>query len=108
MKCLKIENDKGFYLNEKNEWSELDKINKEGLLYLLNIILDSKEPVEMDQYDDNKIKNPGHRIIYKNIYNKFSNALAQRNQFTDEKESLYKDAINKYSQELDEESSSNA
>ena len=108
MKCLKIENDKGFYLNEKNEWSELDKINKEGLLYLLNIILDSKEPVEMDQYDDNKIKNPGHRIIYKNIYNKFSNALSQRNQFADEKESLYKDAINKYSQELDEESSSNA
>lgn len=107
MKCLKIENGKGLYLNENNEWIELDKINKEDLLNLLNIILDSKESVEMDPYDENQIKNPGHKIIYKNIYSKFLNAYEQREQFIDEKESLYREAITTYTNELNEANENN-
>jgi len=69
MKYLKIENNKGFYRTDttKDEWSELDQINKDQLLILLKFA--SIEEFEMDEYKDELLQNPAHNIIYK-IYMK--------------------------------------
>ena len=98
MTYLKIEDNKGYYLKpseETNSWIEVDKINKEDLLTLLNCATTLE--FEMDDYSEETLGNKAHQIIYKNIHEKFSNLLLMKNKFKDESESLYKDAIEKYS-----------
>ena len=98
MKYLYIENGQGFFSVSGLETDKqtIDKIRKEDLLRLLNLI-------EMDSYDEESLKNPAHKIIYKNIYDKFDALIKKRVQFKDETCDLYKSAIEKYSAELSEE-----
>lgn len=107
MKYLYIENGQGFFSVSGSETDKqtIDKIRKEDLLRLLNLIVDeSKENgFEMDSYDEGSLKNPAHRIIYKNIYEKFDALIKKRIQFADETCNLYRSSIEKYSKELDEE-----
>lgn len=98
MKYLKIENNKGYFLRPKEdttEWAEIDKINKEDLLYLLNNAVSSE--FEMDLFTEDLLGNKAHQIIYKNIFEKFSNLESMKTKFKDESESLYKEAYEKYS-----------
>lgn len=96
MKYLKIESNKGFYRIDKTkeEWSELDQINKDQLLTLLKFA--STEEFEMDEYKDELLQNPAHNIIYKNIYEKFIDFLGNKTRFQDSVEAMYKSAIEKY------------
>lgn len=96
MKYLKIESNKGFYRIDKTkeEWSELDQINKDQLLTLLKLA--STEEFEMDEYKDELLQNPAHNIIYKNIYEKFIDFLGNKTRFQDTVEAMYKSAIEKY------------
>lgn len=96
MKYLKIESNKGFYRIDitKEEWSELDQINKDQLLTLLKFA--STEEFEMDEYKDELLQNPAHNIIYKNIYEKFMDFLGNKTRFQDSVEAMYKTAIEKY------------
>ncbi len=97
MKYLKIEDNKGFFLRPKEgstEWIEIDKINKDDLLYLLSNAISSD--FEMDTYSEDNMANKAHQIIYRNIYEKFSNIESMRSKFKDESENLYKDAVEKY------------
>lgn len=96
MKYLKIESNKGFYRIDttKEEWSELDQINKDQLLNLLKFA--STEEFEMDEYKDELLQNPAHNIIYKNIYEKFIDFLSNKTRFQDSVEAMYKTAIEKY------------
>ena len=51
MKYLKIENNKAFYLKDKNQpsiWTEIDQIEKEDLLRLLDYAVN--EDFELDTY----------------------------------------------------------
>ena len=41
MKCLEIKNGKGYFLNADGEMVELDKMKKDDLLYLLDILTKS-------------------------------------------------------------------
>jgi hypothetical protein len=97
MKYLKIEENKGFYLKSGTtpSWIEIDKINKDDLMELLNLAIISD--FEMDQFKEEIIQNKAHQIIYKNIYEKFTSLISQKNVFKDQSESLYKEAIEKYS-----------
>lgn len=72
---------------------------------LLNLIVyeSSENGFEMDSYDEESLKNPAHKIIYKNIYDKFDALIKKRVQFKDETCDLYRSAIEKYSVELDKE-----
>lgn len=95
---LKIENNKGYFVRPKEDTSELveiDKINKEDLMYLLNQLTTSD--FEMDAYDESKMANKAHQIIYKNIFEKFETLITTKSKFKDESESFYKDAFEKYS-----------
>lgn len=107
MKYLYIENGQGFFSVSGlgTDKQTIDKIRKEDLLSLLNLIVyeSSENGFEMDSYDEESLKNPAHKVIYKNIYDKFDALIKKRVQFKDETCDLYRSAIEKYSVELDKE-----
>lgn len=96
MKYLKIENNKGFYRLDvtKQDWIELDQINKDNLLTLLKFA--SANEFEMDDYEEQLLQNPAHNIIYKNIHGKFNDFLTNKTRFQDSVEAMYKTALDKY------------
>jgi hypothetical protein len=98
MKDLKIEDNKGFYWDGA-EYREIDKINKKDILALLNRA--ETEKWEMDPYDESRLPNKAHQIIYENLHSKFEQFLGDKTQFTKEAESLYKDAVDKYTAQPD-------
>jgi len=100
MKYLKIENNKGFYW-DGNAYQEIDKINKDGLLALLNAA--ETDDFQLDAYDENLIGNKAHQVIYENIHSKFEQFLSDKGQFKTEVDGLYKEAIGKYSADVNSE-----
>lgn len=97
MKYLKIENNQAFYIKDKTQpedWSEIDKIEKEDLMKLLDLAME--EDFEMDVYNEAALANKAHQIIYKNLYEKLNNFLSNKERFKDETESIYKDVLEKY------------
>ena len=101
MKHLKIENNKGYYQTESDQWKEIDKINKEDLMTLLDKA--TEYDFEIDDYDADKLPNKAHSIIYRNLYEKFSELVGNKDRFKDESEQLYKNAFEKYSVDIIEE-----
>ena len=97
MKLLKIEDDHGHFLDDKNEFAPIDKITKEDLLRLVDLTL--AEEVEFDEYDHEAIKNPAHQILYKNIYEKLSGLRDRKEEFKDESERVYLQEYEKYREE---------
>lgn len=96
MRCLKIEDNKGWYTVNNTEWITIDKISRDDLLMLLDICIKDDE-FQMDEYNEDKLANQAHRIIYSNIYAKFLELLRNKTKFKDESELLYREAIEKYS-----------
>ena len=97
MKLLKIEDNHGYFLDDKNEFILVDKITKEDLLRLVDLTL--SEEVEYDEYDHEAIKNPAHQILYKSIYEKLRGLKDRKEEFTDESERLYLQEYEKYREE---------
>ena len=97
MKLLKIEDDHGHFLDDKNEFAPIDKITKEDLLRLVDLTL--AEEVEFDEYDHEAIKNPAHQILYKNNYEKLSGLRDRKEEFKDESERVYLQEYEKYREE---------
>jgi hypothetical protein len=100
MKYMKIENNRGSYWDGK-EYQEIDKINKDSLLVLLNMA--ETNDFELDAYDENLLGNKAHQIIYENIYSKLKQFLNDKNQFKTEVSNLYKESIDKYSTNIQNE-----
>ena len=68
MTYLKIEDNRGFFLKDKNspeDWTELDKIEKDDLMKLLDYA--TEEEFDMDEYNEETLGNKAHQIIYKNL-----------------------------------------
>ena len=101
MKILKIENSRGLFLKESNQWEEIDKIDKEALLALLDIAISND--FEIDEYNTDSLKNKAHQIIYKHLSQKFNELSDNKNRFKDESEQLYKIAIDKYTESISKE-----
>lgn len=100
MKYLQIKNNKGQYWDGK-KYQDLDKIDKDGLLALLNAA--ETGDFEMDAYNEDLLGNKAHQVIYENIYLKFQQFLNEKEQFKTEVENLYKEAIGKYSADVKNE-----
>ena len=100
MKCLIIENGKGFFSIDGDTKTPLDQVTKEDLLFLLNTIIESE--VEMDPYDETVLSHAAHKIIYRNLFEKFKDLEKNKARFKDESASLYRAAIEKYNVELSE------
>lgn len=99
MKGFEIKNNNVYFCSKNGEHKPIDLINKEELLFLINKLIDSDE-FEMDQYNEELIKNEAHKIIYRNIFNKFSELMKNKKSFKDQYNSLYQDALNKYKNEI--------
>ena len=97
MKCLKIEDNQGYFSIDGANWLPIDEINKDYLYTLLNMAIE-EDDFEMDEYVVEILANQAHQIIYKNIHEKFSEIRRNRPRFKDESAAIYKDAIEKYSQ----------
>jgi hypothetical protein len=100
MKYLKVDNCQALYSLNGIEWITIDKIDKDDLIALLNLAVEGE--FIMDDYVDGVIKNPAHNIIYSDLSRKFNELLKKKNRFKDESESLYKNALMKYSISEDE------
>ena len=97
MKYLKIENNKGYFIKDKNQnedWVEIDQIEKGDLLKLLDYA--TTDEFELDPYDESLLGNKAHQIIYKHLSEKFTSFLLNKERFNDEVETVYRDAIEKY------------
>jgi hypothetical protein len=88
MKLLKIEDNLGYYCDDKGEFATVDKITKEDLLRLVDLTL-GEEEIEFDEYNDENLNNQAHQIIYKNIFDKLKSLKDRRQAFIDESERLY-------------------
>lgn len=94
MKALKIENSQGHFLTEEGQYETVDKIDKVILLSLVNSALE--DDFEIDEYNEENLKNQAHQIIYKRISEKLNDLHNKRNQFRDESERLYLGEYEKY------------
>ena len=96
MKILKIENGKGYYISKEIQWNEIDQIDRDGLMYLVNLVIGQN--VEMDTLDDKELQNQAQQIIYKSIFDKLKGLSENRSKFKDESDRLYLEAIETYRQ----------
>lgn len=98
MKYLKIRNGKAYFLNSEEVETEIDKIKRDDILHLLDLASDETINFEIDTMEGDKIKNEAHKIIYQSISSKMQDFLERRTQFLEESNSLYKDALEKYTE----------
>jgi len=96
MKLLKIEASQGFFLGEDGNYILIDKITKEQLLRMVNLVL--SEDVKFDEYDVENLLNQAHQIIYKSIHNKLSELNEREAEFIDQSERLFLEDYEKYKQ----------
>ena len=94
MKLLKIENNQGHFLGTDGDYLPVDKITKGDILRLVDLALG--QDVGFDEYDDERIKNQAHQIIYKNIYEKLLVLTERKQEYLDESERLYLAENEKY------------
>ena len=94
MKALKIENNQGHFLTEEGSYETVDKIDKVILLRLVNSAIE--DDFEIDEYNEENLKNQAHQIIYKSISEKLNDLHNKRNQFRDESERLFLAEYEKY------------
>ncbi|WP_375322712.1 hypothetical protein [Aliivibrio logei] len=95
MKTLKIDNNQGYFLKDDASYETVDKLDKTALLHLVNLSLEDDFSIE--HYDETKIRNQVHAIIYKSVSEKLLDLFEKRQQFKDESEGLYREEYEKYS-----------
>lgn len=94
MKILKIENSQGLYYTASQTFQAIDKITKEELLQLVNWALE--DDVELDEYNEDRLKNQAHQIVYKSVYDKLRDLRNRQRAFKDESEQLFSKEYDKY------------
>ena len=96
MRLLRIENNQGFFLNDKGVLAPVHELDRIQLLRLVNLVLDDTTEIELDEYDDSKLRNQAHQIVYKSVYEKLADLRARRREFLDTSERLYLADYEKY------------
>ena len=104
MKYLYIDNGKGFYSTtglEKDK-QDISNILKDDILIILNKCLEEDKEFSMDEYNEDTLHNAAHKIIYRNLFQKLDELRKKQDRFMDDKTNLYKAAIDKYQNELEQ------
>lgn len=97
MKYLKIDKNKGYFKIDDN-YTEIDKINKDDIFKLISIIINDEENnFEMDEYNEEILNHGVHKIIYSNLYSKFQDLIMDRDRINDTVQQKFSDAYQKYS-----------
>ena len=94
-RILRISNQTGqFWRHEESEWVSIDQIDKNALMGLVDLTLAGD--VHIEKFDEEKLANAAHQIIYKSISEKLKALSLQRDKFRDECDRTYLEAIRKY------------
>lgn len=102
MKILRINNNKGEFSINGTDYKSIDTISKDDILHLIDIF--TQQDCEMDDViTDNNLPNKAHLIIYKSLLVKFKELQNNKAFFRDMRDNEYKDAINKYRVNLNEQ-----
>lgn len=95
MKYTKIKNDSVYFrLSGEDSWHPISDIQGNDILKLLEYCFE--DDFELVEYNSDLIKNEAHNIIYKSIYNKFSEIISEKKNIIDENSLRYKEIIDKY------------
>lgn len=94
IKILKIDSNKGYFLDKNNAFVEVDKIDRDSLFNLVSLTIENE--IEMDECDEEKLSNKVHLIIYKDIYNKICDLVNNKESLISNATSKYKEVIDKY------------
>ena len=94
MKHLKVEDKKGYFTRGES-WIVITDMTKNDLLNLAHAAIEDAD-FEMDEFDENSLPNPAHKIIYQQIYGQLMELHNRRDAFQEEVRNIYKDAYNKY------------
>jgi hypothetical protein len=103
MQLLKIDNNLGHFLDGSGGFQSIDRITKEELLRLVGLTL--TEEVEFDEYDEKRVKNQAHQIVYKSIFEKLRELKDRKEEFLDESARLYLAEHERYKDETSQQSS---
>lgn len=95
MKILKIDSGKGYYQTKEGVEKTMDLLSKEELIYLVETTINN-EKAEIDEFKEELLTNPAHKIIYQNVYSKLDEIKKNREVIVANKTVLYKQAIEKY------------
>lgn len=97
MNYLKINKNQVWFRTDQTaeSYKGINEINKEDILKLVKLIIEDDE-FEMEEYNDEKIGNTAHNIIYKNIYEKLNTLKQNRTEIIEEANSDFSAAFNKY------------
>ena len=95
MKLLRIHEHTGQFVKLNGDYESIDRIDKAELLRLVDRTLEDEE-FEVDEYDDQAIKNQAHQVIYKSICLKLTDLRNRRQEFIDESARLFLDEYEKY------------
>src|SRR4051812_20484016 len=95
MKLLKVSENAGHFLKADGTYEVIDRIEKEDLLRLVDRTLDEDE-FELDEYDEQAVKNQAHQVIYKSIAQKLTELRKRREEFIDESARLYLEEYERY------------
>lgn len=93
---LWIDNGKAFFRNKQGQTLSIDQIDKDDLLFLLEMATREDEQFEMGEPEEGSIQNAAHKIIYDSLHTKFCELLKDRDRFLDESNHLYEEAFQKY------------
>jgi hypothetical protein len=95
MKLLRINENGGQFLKADGGYDAIDKIDKEDLLRLVDRTLEDDE-FEVDEYDEQAVKNQAHQVIYKSIAQKLIELKKRKEGFIDESARLYLEEYERY------------
>lgn len=105
MQLLKIDEGKGKYWKIGDKYEDIEDINKEDLMELVNRVLDEEE-IHIEAYDEEKIKNPSHKIIYESISFKLNDLRGKKDSFVDKRARMYLDDYERYTNKGNKEADS--
>ena len=98
MKYLRVDNRKGQFLKDGN-WVDITLLGKEDLMRMVKAALED-EQFDIDEYDEESLPNPAHKIIYRHMFQQLSDIHARRSEFLEAKRNLFKDAYEQYFTEI--------
>ena len=91
---LKIENNMGKFYKE-GTFETIDKMSNVDLWHIANAVMNDEEFL-MDAYDETRLPNKAHQIIYKHIYDLLISLKCRKEQYKNECSLMYKTAYEAY------------
>lgn len=91
---LKIENNLGKFYKD-GTFLTIDKMANVDLWNLANEAMNDND-FQMDAYDEAKLPNKAHQIIYKRVFDLLTSLITRKEQYKNECEMLYKTAYDSY------------